>query len=207
MQTISLSCFQRRPTLSRNNDIERQLRFFNHCWSQTLVIQKHCFFARAQAGEGKLADAVETLDAVADNDPKAGFAALGQSADWLIQMERYDEAEQRLRRLLAVRDDIAMAHRRLAQLLNNQGRRIEAAIPMRKLASLGDITETELYGLNTFSDPFIHRATLDAQESIDATTVSDIKISQLTQAKMRWYAGRLRDAKLLVDRLVLETPD
>ncbi len=139
-----------------------------------------------QAARGDLSEAVQTLDSIPQDGSDAARAAIGQSADWLIQLGRYDEAEQRLRQFLAEFGDVAVAHRRLAQLLNNQGRRIEAAPHMRALARMGVATDLELYGMTRFSDPFIHK-------SVAADDVQ-VNPSELCMARVALYQGNLQEA-------------
>ncbi len=157
--------------------------------------------AICQAGKGDFAVAIETLNGFTPEQPGVDIAMLGQSADWLIQLQRYDEAEKKLLQMIASYGDIPLAHRRLSQLFNSQGRRIDASIHMRKLASLGDISEHELYGLTTFSDPFL--------DEVDAslTTFSSVAPSELSRARMLWYDGRHREARELAEQLWIKHPD
>ena len=100
-----------------------------------------------EAARGRLSDAISLLDAIDENHPDAGLPALGQSADWCMTLERYDQAEERYRRLLMRVPGAARARRQLALLLNRQGRRQEAAEQVRELCKLGDVRQDELHSL------------------------------------------------------------
>ncbi len=108
--------------------------------------------ANLSAEQGSLADAIEMLEAIPEDHPEAGLAALGQTADWCFQLERYDDAERKYVRLLERAPDAALAHRQLAYLLNRQGRRHEAAVHVRVLCELGDVRQDELQSLIVLSD-------------------------------------------------------
>ncbi len=103
--------------------------------------------ASVQAAMGKLDDAVSLLQSIPENHPEAGLAALGQSADWYLQLERYDEAEQRYQKILQRIPQAAEAHRQLAYLYNRQGRTHEAAVHIRELCKLGNVRQDELQAL------------------------------------------------------------
>ncbi len=155
-------------------------------------------FAQTKAAQGMLQEAIDTLGAIPATHPELGITALGQAADWLIQINQYDAAKDRLKQILRQNNAIPMAHRRLAQLLNNQGQRIEAAPHLRALARLGDVTEAELYGLGTFSDPFVH---------VNAHPYSpEIAPNQLTQARVLYYDGRPRSASAMAEQVRIEHP-
>ncbi len=108
--------------------------------------------ANLYAVQGSLAEAVELLHAIPEDDPQAGLPSLGQSADWCFQLERYADAERKYRRVLELAPNAALAHRQLAFLLNRQGRRHEAAIHVRSLSEIGDIRQDELQSLIVLSD-------------------------------------------------------
>lgn len=114
--------------------------------------------ARASAGQGDFKQAIAVMDEIPIEHPQAGLPALGQSADWCLQAEMYEQAESRYRKILKRVPGAAIAHRQLAKLLNRQGRRHEAAPHLRRLCELGDIREDELRGLiivshAMFTDP------------------------------------------------------
>ncbi len=153
--------------------------------------------ARCSAAQQHIAEAVAMLELIPTTHPQAGLPALGMSADWLIQLGRFDEAEMKLRTILKLQSRFIVAHRRLAQLLNCQGRRIEALPHMRALASFQVATASELYGMGTFSDPFVH--------TDDSETV-EIPLSELCRAKLQWFEGHLRESQSMVESFLLRSP-
>jgi tetratricopeptide (TPR) repeat protein len=108
--------------------------------------------ASVRAAEGNLQEAIEYLAAIPEDHPEAGLPAIGQSADWYAQLQRYDEAEQRYRRVLELFPQAMEAHRQLAYLYNRQGRRHEAAVHVYELCRNGDVRQDELHSLIHLSD-------------------------------------------------------
>lgn len=108
--------------------------------------------AGLRASVGEFSEAIDLLDGIPMNHPEAGLAALGQKADWCLQLQRYDRAEEHYREVLSRVPDAAMAHRQLSRLLNQQGRRHEAAIHIRELCRLGDVRQEELQSLIVLGD-------------------------------------------------------
>ena len=104
------------------------------------------------AMRGDLPEAVELLDAIPDDHPEAGIPALGQSADWCLQLERYDDSQRRYRRVLELLAHAPEAHRKLAYLFNRQGRRHEAAAHLYQLCRQGNVRQDELHALVHLSD-------------------------------------------------------
>ncbi|QEG00953.1 ASPIC and UnbV [Stieleria maiorica] len=103
--------------------------------------------ANLAARRGDLERAVDLLTAVPADDPEAGLPALGQSADWSFQLERYADAERRYLQILKLVPQAAQAHRKLAYLYNRQGRRHEASEHVRQLCQLGNVRQDELHSL------------------------------------------------------------
>ena len=103
--------------------------------------------AKIEAHGARYLDAVALLDEIPRDHPEAGLAALGQSADWMMVAEQWDEAEARYNALLKKVPTANMAHRRLAYLLNRQGRRQEASSHVRFLCRTGDVSQSELHTL------------------------------------------------------------
>ena len=103
--------------------------------------------AGIKAQSGDLPQAIELLSEIPIDHPQAGLAALGQSADWCFQLERYDDAEKRYLKVLELVPQAAPALRQLAYILNRQGRRHEAANYVRELCKLGDVRQDELHSL------------------------------------------------------------
>lgn len=121
--------------------------------------------ASLTAANGDLAEAVNLLDAIPADHPEAGIPALGQSAQWCMELKRYDEAERRYQEVLRYFPDAAPARRQLAFLLNCQGRRHEAAVHIRALCKLGDVRQDELHSLIVLG----HAMYDDPNESPDVT--------------------------------------
>lgn len=114
-------------------------------------------------------DAVSLLDTIPRDDPTVGLAALGQSADWMLAAEEWDEAEKRFREVLAFAPGANMAHRRLAYVLNRQGRRQEAYFHTRQLCLAGDISMSELLTLISQSDAVFDEADLETDQEIKSS--------------------------------------
>ncbi|WP_419194642.1 tetratricopeptide repeat protein, partial [Novipirellula herctigrandis] len=111
--------------------------------------------AQCEVESGNLKVAVQILDGIGSEQPKFQVDALWLAASTLIEAEAFEEAEKRLQRLLTIDPNPIKVHRELASLLNDQGRRIEAAVHMRALAESGEIGVRELYALTTLGDAFI----------------------------------------------------
>lgn len=107
--------------------------------------------ASLTAQQGDLAGGIELLDSIPVDHPEAGFPALGQSADWSMQLKRYEDAERRYRKVLELFPQSPVAHRKLAYLLNCQGRRHEAATHIYELCKQGNVRQDELHALNHLS--------------------------------------------------------
>jgi tetratricopeptide (TPR) repeat protein len=108
--------------------------------------------ATVLAERNQLAEAIELLDSIPVDHPDAGLPALGQSADWCFDLERFQDAEQRYLRVLEQVPHAPQAHRQLAYLYNRQGRRHEAAQHIEQLCRLGDVRQDELHALIQRSD-------------------------------------------------------
>ncbi|MDM4017293.1 FG-GAP-like repeat-containing protein [Roseiconus lacunae] len=125
---------------------------------QQLVLQDPkdyvCIFhlANAEAGRGNLELATELLAEIPPTAPDSGLPALGVAADWYMQLENYELAERRYRQILQLAPQFNIARRRLAFLLNRQGRRHEANALVRELCRAGDVMQDELFGLIVESD-------------------------------------------------------
>lgn len=101
---------------------------------------------------GDLGTAIELLGTIPADHPQAGFPAVGQSADWCLQLGRYDEAEERYRQLLLTHPAAPEANRKLALILNRRGRRHEAAQHIMRLCLQGNVKSDELHALVHLSD-------------------------------------------------------
>ena len=52
------------------------------------------------AGCGELPEAIDCLAGIPEDHPDAGIPALGQAADWCVQLKRFDQAIDRYERIL-----------------------------------------------------------------------------------------------------------
>jgi tetratricopeptide (TPR) repeat protein len=127
--------------------------------------------ANISAVSGDLKAGVEYLDLIPADNFEAGLPALGQSADWSAQLGNFDEAERRYKAILQLAPDAAMAHRRLGQLFNRQGRRHEAAVHIRELCKLGDFRQDELHALVILSDAMSSEPSAQADATTDYTPI------------------------------------
>ena len=66
------------------------------------------------AGDGNLDEAISLLDEIPLSHPETGIAAMGQSADWCFELQRYGQAEERYRKVLEVVPEAVPALRQLA---------------------------------------------------------------------------------------------
>lgn len=131
--------------------------------------------ATVHAELGELERAVEVIESIEPDDPTAGLPALGQSADWCVQLERYDDAEKRYQLILKEVPDAAEAHRKLAYLYNRQGRRHEAAQHIYQLCRLGNVRQDELHALVVLSDSM----SLDTDDSTAANDPNTVDYSPI----------------------------
>ncbi len=177
--------------------------------------------ANLDANQGNLAAAVDLLDAIPRDHPEAGIPSLGQSADWCMELGRYDEAEKRYREVLRRVPDAFPARRQLALLLNRQGRRHEAAAEVRELCKLGNVRQDELHSLIMLShamydDP---NATADNSQGVVYTPIgpggvarklfTDGKFGEAADALESMVDGGTAPAALvaLYGRAVVESQD
>jgi tetratricopeptide (TPR) repeat protein len=151
--------------------------------------------AKCRAAAGDKLGAAELLESITQADAglrsEAGFLA----ARWYMDMNRYDAAEAQLQRLVELQGDAREPHRQLAMLLNHQGRRIEAAQHLRILARNGDISEKELYAMNTYGDPFIDATIPQPDFSREVTPAA------LAEAKRLRAEGELEASLRWIERL------
>ena len=154
--------------------------------------------AQCEAGSGQLSDAINTLHRIPLERSPVSLAAAGKSVELLIRLKQFGDAESKLREIIALVENHPLALRRLSQLLNNLGRRMEAAVPMRKLAQLGVATEAELFGMHTFTEPFIDKGNANSQP---------VPLSPLANARLLWFDGRFRQALEATEQLFQRHPD
>ncbi|WP_146403191.1 FG-GAP-like repeat-containing protein [Planctomycetes bacterium CA13] len=108
--------------------------------------------ASIQVTRGQLNDAIDLFDAVPVDDGQMAVRAAGQAAELCVKQERFADALERYRKVLAIFPASPLAHRQIAFILNRQGRRHEAARHVRVLCKLGNVRQDELHSLMVLSD-------------------------------------------------------
>lgn len=148
------------------------------------------------AGCGELAEAIDCLAGIPEDHPEAGIPALGQAADWCVQLTRFDQAINRYERILALDPNLTLARRQLAYLLNRQGRRHEAAVHVRELCKAGDVRQDELQSLIVLSDAMLSDPTQVADGEIDYTPIGESGRARklFTERRYAEAASVLREA-------------
>ena len=95
----------------------------------------------------RYAEAIQLLQELSIREPTTRLPALGQTAEWMVESGRYDEAELQFRSILQEVPDALMVHHRLGQLLLQTGRRTEAALHFDFLSQFGELDHEELRSL------------------------------------------------------------
>ena len=111
-------------------------------------------FAMVLGDRHRYAEAIQILQELAEREPVTRLPALGQTAEWLVESGRYDEAEQQYRTILKEVPDALMVHHRLGQLLLQSGRRTESAMHFDYLSQFGELDQEELRSLLIRSQAF-----------------------------------------------------
>ena len=102
----------------------------------------------------RYAEAIQMLQELSVREPTTLLPALGQTAEWMVESGRYDEAELQFRTILQEVPDALMVHHRLGQLLLQTGRRTEAALHFDFLSQFGELDHEELRSLLIRSQAF-----------------------------------------------------
>lgn len=153
--------------------------------------------ANAQASLGELAIAVELLEAIPEDHPQAGLAALGQAADWSMQLQRFENAERLYGQVLARAPEAAVVHRQLAFLYNRQGRRHEAFIHLKELCRLGNVQQDELHAMMVLG-----HAIFDDPNTTVPRKKAYYPIGPAAEARMLYTASRYQKALAVLDPTV-----
>jgi len=156
-------------------------------------------FATLRASQGRFVEAIELLDTIPSDHIEAGIPSLGASADWCLQLERYDDAELRYRKILEIAPSVNVAKRKLANLLNRQGRRHEAVALIRQLCVSGDVTQDELHSLIVESDAMYD----EPNSTPEAGAASYVPIGKMGTGRYLYTQHRYLDAALEVEPLIL----
>lgn len=104
-------------------------------------------FAMVLGDRQRYAEAIQLLQELSSREPTTRLPALGQTAEWMVDSGRYDEAESQFRSVLKEVPDALMVHHRLGQLLLQTGRRTEAALHFDFLSQFGELDHEELRSL------------------------------------------------------------
>ncbi len=158
-------------------------------------------YANIEALQGNLKAAIELLDSIRPDHPQAALPAIGQSADWCLQIEAYDEAERRYRKLIERAPQFGVARRKLAQLLNRQGRRHEAAEHIRELCRIGDVNQEELHSLLSLSDA-IYDDPSKATRNLNSPRTSMLPIGASGRARIAFTERRYVECASLLEEFV-----
>lgn len=149
------------------------------------------FYAMVLADRHRFEEACKILDQLGEREPSTRLPALGQTAQWMVESARYDEAESRFRAILTEAPDAPILHHQLGMLLFQRGKRTEAAEHFRFLSRLGEVNQEELRALLTVSQPF----------ASDEESGRMIPLSDLARARQRLALGDLDEAMEIVESI------
>ena len=199
-EVVSITLEAIRASLSAGNLNGARSMAFKYLVANPGDVQAIFLAAQIEASERKFDQAVEFLDGIPVDHPNAGLPALGQSIDWLIAGQRFDQAETRLRRLLKIAPGAPVAHRRFAYLLNRQGRRQEASDLIRRLCLAGNVSQGELHTLIDQSAAVYDEST-DASPNPDADPLSNFQpIGDAAKARILFTKGEFNDALRMLEK-------
>ncbi len=151
--------------------------------------------ARVEAAQGNEPAALTIIDSIESEDPSQKQSMLWLAVEWSKKSGNYTKAEQSLNQLLDIDKDDVQVHREFANILNNQGRRIESVPHLLALAKLGKIREKELFAMTTYSDPLIDISLPKPSRNANLTP------ALLAKAKASHMNGEMREALLLTEKL------
>lgn len=157
--------------------------------------------AKIEAAQGNVSAAIKILDSLNKPDPTLTPEMLWLASDWSTASGDYATAEQKLNELLSIEKDVDKVHRQLAIILNNQGRRIEAAPHLHALAKLGKSREKELFAMITYGNPFID-TTIPRP-----TRTAGLIPAMLAEAKVSRSDGEMGKALAMTEQLRTAFPD
>ncbi|KAA5541866.1 RNA-binding protein [Roseiconus nitratireducens] len=145
-----------------------------------------------QMGQNCEAAAIaESLAETGEFDPAA---VLLRAFDWYLRCGDYAAAEKSLRRAVELMPDDVQVHRSLAELLNAQGRRLEASEHIRELIRLRAIRPNEILSLIDLRGPF---ALASFDQIVDA---SQLTLFSLGKARHSYEVAK-GDWQQILDRL------
>jgi tetratricopeptide (TPR) repeat protein len=154
--------------------------------------------ARVLAFQQKFPEAIALLDKIPSDDSQAGLPALGQGAEWALQLGDLRTAEERLLRIVQLAPTSPlrpMVARMLTQIYNVQGRRWEAGQQVMELIRRGDFNERELLMMVNLREPFA-----DAEVSKAAKAFKpDDPLLQLGDARLLFFQSKDVEALSLLE--------
>lgn len=162
--------------------------------------------AHVEAAQGHLVTAAKMLMVNPRADHKTTVESMFQAAQWLIEKGEHTLAADPLQQILllpaaANGPEASRAHRQLAKLFNNTGRRLAAAPHLQWLAQSGDIQEKELFAMIAYGDPFVDTSSPRPDISQQLT------LEALSLAKVLRQEGKLPEATRLIEALATRFPE
>ncbi|MEE2936510.1 MAG: FG-GAP-like repeat-containing protein [Planctomycetota bacterium] len=132
-----------------------------------------------QSQRDQLCEAGDLAVRVAELEPALAPSMLVRAFDLHLRCKKFDVAESDLKRAVAINPNVPQVHRLLAQLLNAQGRRIEASQHVRELIRLRDIQPNELLSLIDLRGPFLLASFGEIANSLPTTlfSVGDVRLA------------------------------
>ncbi len=143
-------------------------------------------------------EAAKILEAAAPQHVNEQPMLIGQAGEFFYQGKDYENAERAWRKAIELRPELIMPHRRLASLLNAQGRRYEASFPLEAIVRGTGATPAELLALLEISRPF-------ADESA-TRTADELSLFALSQAKIHYAKREFDQARAMGERLLQKYP-
>ena len=157
-------------------------------------------WSKTQAIAGEKKAAIETIEKLegAGNDFRSQALTLG--GQWLIDLNQFDRAKQKLEAILQMPGQHVETLQKLATILNNQGRRIEAGQYLKQLAKTGKISEKELIAMVTLGNPFLD------QSMPKPDFGKQLSPAMLVMAREARSRGELSEAESICKKLSAEFP-
>ncbi len=163
-------------------------------------------FAKCQAALGEKRDAADTLESISSSDAELKSEINWLAAMWLADAHLIDRAKAKLEAILSEQGDVNRVHRKLANLMNQEGRRSEAADHLRALARAGDITEKELFAMNCYGESFLDPDASLAHAPSDPSS-NLARPGMLADARSLRSDSHLKQARQLIEGLAQQFPE
>lgn len=153
--------------------------------------------ARARAAQGIFREAAQLFDSLELPHPELRAKQKLQSGDWYLQAGKAVLAEQRYRELIALAPDFVEGRRRLATLLNLQGRFYEQCQQLQEMLRLGDIRQVELLALLSRGEP----VKLEPLPFPLSTSEGGLELADLYRAKVLYHENEIEASFAISQRL------